>query len=89
MMMTAVACHEAGLTFAGVHDSFWTHAGDVPEMSKHIREKFIELHEQPLLEELYHELKEKYPEVAQDLPPPPKQGEMDIGLVRDSLYFFS
>ena len=26
MMMTAVACHEAGLTFAGVHDSFWTHA---------------------------------------------------------------
>ena len=27
MMKTAVACHEAGLTFAGVHDSFWTHAG--------------------------------------------------------------
>ena len=26
MMMTAVACHEAGLTFAGGHDSFWTHA---------------------------------------------------------------
>lgn len=26
MMLTAIGCHEAGLTFAGVHDSFWTHA---------------------------------------------------------------
>jgi DNA-dependent RNA polymerase len=29
MMMTATACREAGLSFAGVHDSFWTHACDV------------------------------------------------------------
>ena len=47
---------EAGLTFAGVHDSFWTHAGDVPEMSKIIREKFIELHSVSLLEELHRDL---------------------------------
>lgn len=26
MMLTAIGSHEAGLTFAGVHDSFWTHA---------------------------------------------------------------
>lgn len=89
MMMTAVACHDAGLTFAGVHDSFWTHAGDVPAMSKILREKFIELHREPLLEQLYEELKEKNPEVAHEFPPPPKQGSMDIEQVRDSLYFFS
>jgi DNA-directed RNA polymerase len=89
MMMTAKACHNAGLTFAGVHDSFWTHAGDVPEMSKHIRENFIELHKEPLLERLYEELKEKYPEIANELPSPPKPGKMDIEQVRDSLYFFS
>ena len=59
-----------GITFAAVHDSFWTHAGDVPEMSKHIREKFIELHSEPLLEQLYEELKQKYPEIAMELPPP-------------------
>ena len=58
-------------------------------MAKHIREKFIELHQTPLLEQLYEELKEKYPEIAHDIPPPPKQGKMDIELVRDSLYFFS
>jgi DNA-directed RNA polymerase len=89
MMKTAVACHAAGLTFAGVHDSFWTHAGDVPEMSKHIREKFIELHSEPLLEQLYEELKQKYPEIAMELPPPPPPGSMDLQSVRDSVYFFS
>ena len=89
MMMTALASHDAGLTFAGVHDSFWTHAGDVPEMSRLIREKFIELHKEPLLEKLYHELCEKYPELQDQIPPPPKPGKMDIELVRDSLYFFS
>ena len=89
MMKTAVACHEAGLTFAGVHDSFWTHAGDVPEMSRHIRNKFIELHSEPLLEQLYEELKEKYPELAHEIPPPPPPGDMDLEQVRDSVYFFS
>ena len=89
MMKTAVACHDAGLTFAGVHDSFWTHAGDVPEMSRLIRETFIELHEEPLLERLYEELKDKYPELAHEIPPPPPPGEMDIEAVRDSVYFFS
>jgi DNA-directed RNA polymerase len=89
MMKTAVACHAAGLVFAGVHDSFWTHAGDVPEMSKHIREKFIELHSEPLLEQLYDELKQKYPEIAMELPPPPPPGSMDLQSVRESLYFFS
>jgi DNA-directed RNA polymerase len=89
MMKTAVACHEAGLTFAGVHDSFWTHAGDVPEMSKHIREKFVELHSEPLLERLFEELKNKYPEIATELPPPPPPGTLDLQRVRESVYFFS
>ncbi|KAG9150581.1 hypothetical protein Leryth_008049 [Lithospermum erythrorhizon] len=31
MMMTAIACKEAGLSFAGVHDSYWTHACDVDQ----------------------------------------------------------
>ncbi|KAK9271476.1 hypothetical protein L1049_001835 [Liquidambar formosana] len=50
MMMTAVACKRAGLKFAGVHDSYWTHACDVDEMSKILREKFVELYETPILE---------------------------------------
>jgi len=89
MMKTAVACQSDGLTFAGVHDSFWTHAGDVPAMSKHIRETFIDLHSEPLLEQLFEELKQKYPEIAMELPPPPEAGSMDLQQVRESLYFFS
>jgi DNA-directed RNA polymerase len=50
MMMTARACRSAGLTFAGVHDSFWTHACDVDTMNKILREKFVELYETPILE---------------------------------------
>jgi hypothetical protein len=36
----------AGITFAGVHDSFWTHAGSVAVMNKVLRDKFVELHTQ-------------------------------------------
>ncbi|KAG2710877.1 hypothetical protein I3760_04G049900 [Carya illinoinensis] len=50
MMMTAIACKRAGLNFAGVHDSYWTHACDVDEMSSILREKFVELYETPILE---------------------------------------
>ncbi|KAL3640220.1 DNA-directed RNA polymerase 2, chloroplastic/mitochondrial [Castilleja foliolosa] len=50
MMMTAIACKKAGLSFAGVHDSYWTHACDVDEMNKILREKFVELYEAPILE---------------------------------------
>uniref|UniRef100_A0A161ZRR5 DNA-directed RNA polymerase n=1 Tax=Daucus carota subsp. sativus TaxID=79200 RepID=A0A161ZRR5_DAUCS len=50
MMMTAVACKKAGLNFAGVHDSYWTHACDVDEMNRILREKFVELYERPILE---------------------------------------
>jgi hypothetical protein len=50
MMMTAITCKKAGLTFAGVHDSYWTHAGDVEQMNVMLRENFVELYEQPILE---------------------------------------
>jgi len=45
--------------YAGVHDSFWTHACDVEKMSQILREKFVELYSMPILENviffLYHE----------------------------------
>ncbi|CAJ1944872.1 unnamed protein product [Sphenostylis stenocarpa] len=50
MMMTALTCRDAGLCFAGVHDSFWTHACDVEKMSYILREKFVELYNMSILE---------------------------------------
>ncbi|KAL3378579.1 hypothetical protein AABB24_004484 [Solanum stoloniferum] len=52
MMMTAVACRRAGLNFAGVHDSYWTHACDVDKLNRILREKFVELYETPILEKV-------------------------------------
>ncbi len=45
------------LIIPGVHDSYWTHAGTVDEMSRLLREAFVELHSRPLLKQLEAELK--------------------------------
>lgn len=87
MMMTAIGCKEAGLAFAGVHDSFWTHAGDVDEMNRILRDKFVELHSQPLLEDLLYDLRKAYPDA--DFPELPPRGDLDLDKVKESIYFFS
>jgi len=51
----------AGLAFAGVHDSFWTHPGDVDRMNGILRDAFVELHSRPLLEELKAEFEAMFP----------------------------
>lgn len=38
----------------GVHDSYWTHACDVNEMNRILREKFVELYEIPILENVQY-----------------------------------
>lgn len=44
MMSTARTCRDEGILFAGVHDSFWTHACHVDRMHAIIRQEFIALH---------------------------------------------
>lgn len=48
MFMTCDACARdnggAGLTFASIHDSYWTHANQVDKLSKILRRTFVELH---------------------------------------------
>jgi DNA-directed RNA polymerase len=34
MFMTCVKMQEQNLSFAAVHDSYWTHAGDIPVLNK-------------------------------------------------------
>ncbi|CAO0798336.1 unnamed protein product [Mucor circinelloides] len=60
MLMSAVACHKKGMSFASVHDSYWTHACDVDGMNEVIRDQFIELHSQPIMENLIAEFNERY-----------------------------
>uniref|UniRef100_A0A672HQR7 DNA-directed RNA polymerase n=1 Tax=Salarias fasciatus TaxID=181472 RepID=A0A672HQR7_SALFA len=60
MMLTALHCYSAGLTFVSVHDCFWTHAITVDIMNKVCREQFVALHSQPILQELSNFLLQKY-----------------------------
>ncbi|BGP03375.1 DNA-directed RNA polymerase [Rhodotorula toruloides ATCC 204091] len=59
MMMTALAC-KGKIAFASVHDSYWTHACDVDEMSTILRDTFIDLHSQDILGRLRDEFIHRY-----------------------------
>ncbi|KAL8251163.1 hypothetical protein R6Q59_034856 [Mikania micrantha] len=87
MMMTAVACKRAGLNFAGVHDSYWTHACNVDEMNRILREKFVELYQTPILENLLDGFQNSFPSVS--FPPLPDRGDFDLSDVLESSYFFN
>ncbi|KAG9143328.1 hypothetical protein Leryth_018597 [Lithospermum erythrorhizon] len=87
MMMTAVACRDAGLRFAGVHDSFWTHACDVDKMNRILREKFVELYSMPILENLLESFQTSHPTL--NFPSLPKTGDFKLEEVLESPYFFA
>ncbi|XP_047340639.1 DNA-directed RNA polymerase 1B, mitochondrial-like [Impatiens glandulifera] len=87
MMMTAVACKREGLSFAGVHDSYWTHACDVDKMNGILREKFVELYEAPILENLLESFEKSFPDLQ--FPPLPERGDFDLKEVLKSPYFFN
>jgi len=97
LLMTALACQEAGIEFAAVHDSYWTHPGKIETLNTILRETFIELHEPELLQELYDSFVSKYTSDMRgedddrrtkfDLPP--ARGDLDLKQVVHSEYFFS
>ncbi|KAG2523190.1 hypothetical protein JM16_005429 [Phytophthora kernoviae] len=88
MMLTAQRClGEEGIAFAAVHDSYWTHACSVDVMNRRLREEFVHLYEQPLLEDLLLELRVRFPDVRFD--DVPELGNLDLRTVLDSPYFFN
>ncbi|XP_078054386.1 DNA-directed RNA polymerase, mitochondrial [Mustelus asterias] len=105
MMLTALYCYSAGVTFVSVHDCFWTHAYTVDIMNKVCREQFVVLHSQPILKDLSKFLVNKY---RYNIPADRKSkklqdyqrmmellskvletGEFDLEKVKQSTYFFS
>ena len=60
MFLTALKCDEVGLTFTSIHDSFWTHAGDVNTMNRIIRDAFIRMHSEDIVGRLAAEFKARY-----------------------------
>lgn len=60
MLMSALQCAERNISFAAVHDSYWTHAADVDILNKTLRERFVELHSRNLIEKLRDEFQHRY-----------------------------
>ena len=87
MLMIARACRDEGIAFVPIHDAFWTHAESVDQMNQIIREQFVRLHSQPILENLRSEWIREYP--WHDFPPIPKQGNLDVSVILASPYAFS
>jgi len=104
MMLTALHCQRSGATFSSVHDSFWTHAANVAVMNRICREQFVELHSQPILEDLQKHFERNYSNLKLVRPLKskesgdeknltsfegrPEPGNFDVKEVLNSTYFF-
>jgi len=86
-MCCALAYKDAGISFAGVHDSYWSHFADADVADRIVREQFLALHETPLLQDLYDQLVERNPKAH--IAPPPPLGRLDISASLNSPYMFS
>ncbi|KAI5868489.1 DNA/RNA polymerase [Durotheca rogersii] len=60
MLLSALECGEVGLTFAAVHDSFWTHAADVDVMNRVLRDCFIRIHSEDVIGRLASEFRARH-----------------------------
>ncbi|KAG8954804.1 DNA-directed RNA polymerase [Tulasnella sp. 419] len=60
MMLTALEMSNRNLSFASVHDSYWTHPCGVDEMSTIIRDTFVALHSEDVLKLLRDEFLQRY-----------------------------
>ncbi|KAK4544467.1 hypothetical protein LTR36_004358 [Oleoguttula mirabilis] len=60
MLLSALRCNELGMTFASIHDSFWTHACDVDQLSIVLRDAFVEMHSEDIIGRLREEFLMRY-----------------------------
>ena len=89
MIMTSIECHNANIEFVAVHDCFWTHACSVPTMSKILRDEFVNLHKEPLLQTLKEDLFTALPQHSRNsFPDIPNKGTLNIDMVPKSEFFF-
>ncbi|GAB7343249.1 hypothetical protein MBLNU457_1307t1 [Dothideomycetes sp. NU457] len=60
MMLSALKSHEKGMTFASIHDSFWTHACDIDNLSELLRDAFVHMHSEDVVGRLREEMLARY-----------------------------
>lgn len=60
MMLTSLRFRELGLTFAAIHDGFWTHAADIDRLSVELRDAFVRMHGEDIVGRLREEFTARY-----------------------------
>lgn len=91
MMRTVNGCLSVGITsFAMVHDSYGTHAGNAEVLSYELRRAFVEQYSGDILERFRGDLMAQLsPDLQVKLPPVPSKGTLDPAAVMHSEYFFA
>ena len=85
MMRTIIRLRDQGITsVAMVHDSFGVPAAHGDTLARELREAYIDIFSRDLLTELHREVSI----LLEDVPPPPKTGDLDITTLRHSEHFF-
>jgi DNA-directed RNA polymerase len=88
MMLTINRLYAAGIRhFAMVHDSYGVHACDVDLLNRILREEFVRIYSEPVLQNFIEQQRKAHPGIS--LPDPPKTGDLNIRQVIESPYFFA
>ncbi|MGC4033618.1 MAG: hypothetical protein QM754_18175 [Tepidisphaeraceae bacterium] len=87
LVLTVNKARERGVShFACVHDSYGTHASDIPVLQNCIRDVFVEMYSRDILADFKSQLD---PVLSVPLDPPPEMGDLDLACVKKSDYFFA
>lgn len=92
LMLTVNACVSKGIhSFAMIHDSYGTHAGNAGVLFKTVREVFVDTYKNhDVLQDLHdHVLNMLSESSARELPEIPSKGTLDLDLVKESAYAFA
>ena len=89
LMLAVIKAKDKGVTnFSLIHDSFGCVAPDVHKLSEAIREAFCEVYEQDVLTNWAMEMKQMLSEKnAKKFPHIPERGNLDLSLVKQSIFF--
>ena len=87
MLATAVELGMRNIAIAAIHDAFLSHAADMPEVIEVLKDVFVGLHDEPLLNDLYAQFKDRHPDLT--FPEPPGLGDLDLAECVQSEYMFS
>lgn len=89
MRATVRRCfHEGIRSFSLIHDSYGTHAGNAWALAAFLREEFVDMYEQDVMERFKKDLEMQLPEET-ELDALPQKGTLDLALVLESDFFFA